>query len=291
MLSKASFYNFVTKVWGNRTFLILLLFNILTNAVAITVYNDVWSVLTIICISVFFATIESCFCRLFRSSKVRNILMWVLVAFHMLFAIVDVFLAVNFRQIFTIDSIGIIAETTPKEIDSFFTTYLSVENLILFIVGAISIIWFVVRLARKLIGNWVIALASMVLSLIGLLLYGQMACSHVIKGEGGMSLSQLHSFTRMGYSLVSFNKSIQYIEHLRLVNQEITAAKKSDCVPVVVVIIGESFSRYHSSLYGYSKQTNPRLSEWVKEGSLLLYDDVVSPHDHTGNVVTAYASC
>ncbi len=287
MLSKASFYNFVTKIWGNRTFLILLLFNILTNAVAITVYNDVWSVLTIICISVFFATVESCFCRLFRSSKVRNILMWVLVAFHVLFAIVDVFLAVNFRQIFTIDSIGIIAETTPKEIDSFFTTYLSVENLILFIVGAISIIWFVVRLARKLIGNRVIALASMVLSLIGLLLYGQMACSHVIKGEGGMSLSQLHSFTRMGYSLVSFNKSIQFIEHLRLVNQEITAAKKSDCVPVVVVIIGESFSRYHSSLYGYSKQTNPRLSEWVKEGSLLLYDDVVSPHDHTGNVVTA----
>ena len=286
MLSKASFYNFVTKVWGNRTFLILLLFNVLTNAVAVTVYSDVWSVLTIICISVFFATIESCFCRLFRSAKVRNILMWILVAFHMLFAIVDVFLAVNFRQIFTIDSIGIIAETTPKEIDSFFTTYLSVENLILFIVGAISIIWFVVRLARKLIGNRVIALASMVLSLIGLLLYGQMACNHVIKGEGGMSLSQLHSFTRMGYSLVGFKNSIKIIEHFRLINQGVTASKKQDCVPVVVVIIGESFSRYHSSLYGYSKKTNPLLAEWEKEGSLIVYDDVVSPHDHTGIVMS-----
>ena len=287
MLSKASFIKFVTKIWGNQTFLILLIINILSNLIAVVEYNDAWSVVLILCISALSATIESCFCHLFRNTKVRNTLMWILVAFHVAFAIVDAFLAVNFRQIFTIDSVGIIAETTPEEINSFFSSYLSAWNVLLIIVGTVFIIWSVIKLSRKLIGNKVIALTAMLLSLMGVFLYGQMFYNHATKGEGGASLSQLHSFTRVGYSLMGFRSSIEYIKSMRAVNSRVTATLRQDSVPSVIVIIGESFTLYHSSLYGYSKQTNPLLSQRVNEGSMIVYDDVVSPSDRTGVVLTS----
>lgn len=44
----------------------------------------------------------------------------------------------------------------------------------------------------------------------------------------------------------------------------------------IVVIMGESFSKHHSSLYGYEKQTNPYLSKLVADSSLLVFGNVTS---------------
>ena len=48
--------------------------------------------------------------------------------------------------------------------------------------------------------------------------------------------------------------------------------------PNVVVVIGESFIRRHSSLYGYGLQTNPLLA---REPNLTVFSDVVSPVNAT----------
>ncbi|MDR2920766.1 MAG: sulfatase-like hydrolase/transferase [Tannerella sp.] len=47
----------------------------------------------------------------------------------------------------------------------------------------------------------------------------------------------------------------------------------------LVVVIGESLSRHHMSLYGYGRNTNPLLSG--KRSSLKIYEDVTSPQVHT----------
>lgn len=46
-----------------------------------------------------------------------------------------------------------------------------------------------------------------------------------------------------------------------------------------IVIVGESLTRKHMSLYAYPRKTNPKL-EGIKE-ELLLFDKVISPHTHT----------
>lgn len=51
--------------------------------------------------------------------------------------------------------------------------------------------------------------------------------------------------------------------------------------PDVVLIIGESFIKKHSSLYGYSLPTNPRLQTRLKEGGLFLFNDVIAPINNT----------
>ena len=42
----------------------------------------------------------------------------------------------------------------------------------------------------------------------------------------------------------------------------------------IVVVIGESFSKEHSSLYGYEKKTNPMLEKLRNDSSLFVFDDV-----------------
>ena len=53
-----------------------------------------------------------------------------------------------------------------------------------------------------------------------------------------------------------------------------------DSVPkTIVVVIGESLTRRHMSLYGYPRTTNPKLG--ALGDSLLVYEDVISPQVHT----------
>lgn len=47
----------------------------------------------------------------------------------------------------------------------------------------------------------------------------------------------------------------------------------------LVVVIGESLSRHHMSLYGYERNTNPLLN--TKKSSLKIYNDITSPQVHT----------
>lgn len=45
----------------------------------------------------------------------------------------------------------------------------------------------------------------------------------------------------------------------------------------VVLIIGESHSKGHSSLYGYRLQTNPRIEALINDSSVIVFKDAISP--------------
>lgn len=44
----------------------------------------------------------------------------------------------------------------------------------------------------------------------------------------------------------------------------------------VVLVVGESFAKQQSSLYGYDKETNPLLGKMNDEGDLVVYENVIS---------------
>lgn len=57
-----------------------------------------------------------------------------------------------------------------------------------------------------------------------------------------------------------------------------------DSIPeYVVIIIGESHARSHSSLYGYDKETNPLMGKLRDKGNLLVFENVESPATNTSN--------
>lgn len=54
--------------------------------------------------------------------------------------------------------------------------------------------------------------------------------------------------------------------------------------PKIVLIIGESYSKHHSQLYGYQLATTPNQQAWAKEGRLVVFNDAVSSWNQTSNV-------
>lgn len=58
---------------------------------------------------------------------------------------------------------------------------------------------------------------------------------------------------------------------------DITIIDKSQMPANIVLIIGESFARVHSSLYGYNKLTNPDLGAYRDSSMLFTFDDIDAP--------------
>ena len=52
----------------------------------------------------------------------------------------------------------------------------------------------------------------------------------------------------------------------------------------IVLIIGESYNKYHSQLYGYEKKNTPRQVRMEKSGRLVKYSDVMAPWNLTSFV-------
>ncbi|WP_175494739.1 sulfatase-like hydrolase/transferase [Salegentibacter flavus] len=88
---------------------------------------------------------------------------------------------------------------------------------------------------------------------------------------------------------IAFNSYQDYLEETELYDEfglddpigEIpeVIVKTREERKVFVMLIGESTTRHRMSLYGYERQTNPKL-EKIKE-ELLVYRNVISPHTHT----------
>lgn len=80
-------------------------------------------------------------------------------------------------------------------------------------------------------------------------------------------------------ALVSFARESREFSNLRTRGlMEVEARMMTEDSTLVVVIIGESTARGHMSLYGYGRETTPRLSS---RDDIVVYDDVVSANSNT----------
>lgn len=55
--------------------------------------------------------------------------------------------------------------------------------------------------------------------------------------------------------------------------------KKDNAKETIVIVIGESTTKHHLGIYGYTRNTTPNLEKLRKE--LVIFNDVISPHTHT----------
>jgi len=96
-----------------------------------------------------------------------------------------------------------------------------------------------------------------------------------------------YRFYEHSVTLITLNAYSEYQEFTDLLSRNITK-KTSDYLTNVcnnedealyVVIVGESTSRRNMGIYGYYRDTNPKLTQIKDE--LYLFDDVISPRTHT----------
>jgi heptose-I-phosphate ethanolaminephosphotransferase len=73
-------------------------------------------------------------------------------------------------------------------------------------------------------------------------------------------------------------------DNLNYLNSPAKVAVPADSMNCVL-ILGESYSKYHSSLYGYGRPTCPELGRMLADGNLAVFTDAVSAEDVTQKVL------
>lgn len=96
----------------------------------------------------------------------------------------------------------------------------------------------------------------------------------------------LVSLVDIRMSKKEMNSLLKQIDHL----ESKTLEDETDSLNVIFVI-GGSYIKYHSALYGYPLQTTPFLSQEQKAGRLFVFTDVVSPYNQTTKVIRNVLSC
>jgi integral membrane protein len=89
---------------------------------------------------------------------------------------------------------------------------------------------------------------------------------------------------RLAFSLYANSLVSQQLDRLIEVSKKVDVDSCEFTSPNIVLIIGESYNRHHSSQYGYIKPTTPRQIKRQKQGRLIPFTDVVSPWNLTSFV-------
>ena len=239
-------------------------------------------------------------------------------------AIVDMYCYERFESTLTPTMLMLVGETTPQEASEFLTGYLS-WDLVSTIVGwvllliLVHILWTFVRrpLCKRLQQMIVlpqfnpIAVSSMkaVPSLV-------VACLLVVcvseTWDNKVAIHRMFTYDTVGQverELTRKDQANLYVPIYRLVfsafanhlasHQLVQLEAASDkiqidsCsyrVPNIVLVIGESYNKHHSQLYGYEKPTTPFQKALAEQGSLVPFTDVVAPWNLTSFVFKHFLS-
>ena len=218
---------------------------------------------------------------------------------------VNIFLLFNFKSQVTPMVFVLLMETNAEESSEFVSTFLFCGNSLkayLCISLTILIIWTLYRY-RKRISMWFSVLPVQILILLSCIyllargvpltckfldLYDSKNSYDVEVFAGGFG-ARTNMITELLYSVhaISF-----YKEEARQA-VEITM-KAADSHPIqthpddsvyMVVVIGESFNKYHTPIYGYNLPTTPRMSEELDSARLFAFSDVISSWNLTSNSI------
>lgn len=213
-----------------------------------------------------------------------------------LFAI-NIFLTLNFDTMISPWILLLIHETNSNESSEFFSTYaFSTPSIVTYGLTLLSVGLIVIgeKMGRSIT---IKRPRLMLFPLIFWLAVGVWQTVLVIMMFFASTQSQLQSWYegKAFYCIENTPANLLYsCYHLHLTNHENDAAweasekvfqstvtrDEKDTLDVVL-IIGESYNKYHASIYGYYLDTTPTMREQQKRGNLFVFQDAVSPYNMT----------
>ena len=81
---------------------------------------------------------------------------------------------------------------------------------------------------------------------------------------------------RLAFSIYANQLASKQLDKLIEGTERVKVDSCSFRSPHIVLIIGESYNKHHSQLYGYDRETTPLQLERTKKGEMVVFDDVVS---------------
>lgn len=214
----------------------------------------------------------------------------------------EVFLYLRFGLIYSPTTLQIYAETTAEETREFFSAYLGGSAFWQTLLTYIPLVLINVLLAHyggrwfawvRLKGAGVVrdvvvvgalawcAFAAWPLHAKMVTFFRQTSSQQVEKVEAETFFSPLW---RLMYSARMLRLADRELDVLRENTRRVAVDSCTARCPNIVLIIGESYNRHHSQLYGYKRPTTPWQLAEEKAGRLVAFDDVVTTWNLTSNV-------
>jgi heptose-I-phosphate ethanolaminephosphotransferase len=250
----------------------------------------------------------------------KKIRIWVKALLYVFFygvALVDMFCYERFESTLTPTMLMLAMETTGQEAREFLSGYLSWETvksdvgwILLLII--VHILWTILRrLFVKMHQRLILPKVNPIIfkgfkavlgCVVAWLLYSSISqtwdnkvairqlfsCETIGAVEHEMTKKEKANLYlpvyRLAFGIYANGLADTQIEQLKAASDKIQVDSCSFRAPNIVLVIGESYNKHHSQLYGYDKFTTPRQMALQDEGSLVAYTDVVSSWNLTSFV-------
>ena len=248
--------------------------------------------------------------------KIRKWVRLLLAILLYIVALIDMFCYVRFESTLTPTMLMLFFETTGQETKEFLNSYVGWDLLTsktgwIILIAFLHILWSIFstwwkrrnqRMGLRLSPSVVLYSQSIMgVVALGLFVYCATECFPNKQAMGRlMSKSNLgeveHELTtkgcanlylpihRMVFSLYANRLASQQITQLMAATEKVQVDSCSFRSPQIVLIIGESFNKYRSQLYGYDKPTTPRQLKRQQDSTLIAFTDVVAPWNLTSFV-------
>lgn len=244
-----------------------------------------------------------------HNRRIRRLTKIGLIIFPFAWSLMDLVCIITTKTSLNEGNIMLMLETDAVEASGFFRQYFSWEKALWIPLFYGMLVWMKVQFLRLwnfLDGYRVVALLLQLLLQICIIVgmafsiqsYGFIRCKDytallVWDGQGGIipSISQVRQITYADPLI----RSVHTYKSFLLLNTGIEAYQKaqadfwnntasSDTAGDdfnIVVIIGESYIRKHTQIYGYYLPTTPYLQSEKDNGNLVTFSDVISPANYT----------
>ena len=286
---------FIQNMFDNidiKLFSIVLWLNIISSAFTFwgEINLNVIGGITLVCLSVSFTFIICAFSNLLKSNKnIQKIYKIGVIGILTCLILVEVFLWLNFGILFDEKIFSVIEGTNIKESYDFIVTYFNITTIItlLSIIASIIILYYITAfLLKNNIGVKIFILLSLIFTLLKI---STSIYSSINYGFGG-HLAAYSTFSRIGRALFLHHNFKVETDTLIKNIQKIQSSTISTKCDKIIVIIGESYSKYHSQLYGYKKNTSPNLKKKFEDNEIYVFTDVVTPFNDTERAFRAIYS-
>ncbi|MDE6218797.1 MAG: phosphoethanolamine transferase, partial [Muribaculaceae bacterium] len=251
-----------------------------------------------LCINTFEAYLICCLLQYVSNRRVRIVIKTVLYIVYGIFALVKSGCPAILKERFDIDHLLLMLETNSTEATGFFKTYMNFKAVEVWcvILLAIAYIAMMIRHIRKK-GGLSPILRTMTAAIVAIMLAGGAVMAYDLskglimsseeKRISGYDLAK-HYYADPLFSSLDLYQDYQFIfqgigKWEALQQKALIRPLQTDSTRDfhIVVVIGESFIRDHSSLYGYPLPTNPLLQKERDKGNLIVFDDMTSPANLT----------
>lgn len=232
-------------------------------------------------------------------------------------AIVDMYCYERFESTLTPTMLMLVSETRTQEAQEFLMGYLSWDIIktrvgwILLLI-LVHILWTIIRrfpgkmrqrmILPKVNTGFVSVLKAALGCLVGWMLYSAVSqtwdnkvamhrlfsCNTIGQVEHELTRkdqAQLYiPVWRLAFGIYANRLASKQVVQLKEASRMVQVDSCNYRVPNIVLVIGESYNKHHSQLYGYDRQTTPYQKALAVEGSLVPFTDVVASWNLTSFV-------